>query len=137
MFTELCIIKKSYDEKFLNELKRIGYNIDDYVGDEKSCDYIMNIPRCKAISFGWSETGYSDIVRNGAIQCENENQFLAIAALRDDTDIYQWFTDDIKWVISDVHNLLKLKEYFIKIGFDYLKTRKSTVPEILEHFKSK
>lgn len=72
----------------------------------------------------------------GFINCENYvDLFLAIAALRNDSDIHQWFTDGKKWVISDVHNLLELKEYFQMIKFDYPKTHKATVEELVNHFK--
>lgn len=73
----------------------------------------------------------------GFINCENNvDLFLALAALRNDSDIHQWFTDGIKWVISDVHNLLELKEYFQMIKFDYPKTHKATIKELIEHFNS-
>ena len=69
------------------------------------------------------------------IDCgENEELFLAIAALMDDSDIHQLFTDGENWVKSDIHNLIKFKEYFEGIGFDYHKTHKATVEELIEHF---
>jgi len=66
----------------------------------------------------------------------NEKLFLAIAALRDDSDIYQWFTDGEKWVISDVHSLMGLKGYFDKIGFNYPATRKATIEELISHYSN-
>ncbi|NDV63892.1 hypothetical protein D0T60_01335 [Bacteroides sp. 224] len=76
-------------------------------------------------------------LKQGFIDCgDNEDLFFAIAALRDDTDIFQWFTDGEKWVISDIHHLLELKEYFEEIGFDYSKTHKATVGELISHFNN-
>ena len=65
----------------------------------------------------------------------NEDLFLAIAALRNDSDIHQLFTDGENWVKSDIHNLIKFKEYFEEIGLDYHKTHKATVEELINHFK--
>lgn len=73
----------------------------------------------------------------GFINCEdNEDLFLALASLRNDSDIHQWFTDGEKWVISDIHSLLELKEYFQLIKFDYSKTHKATVEELIKQFNS-
>lgn len=66
----------------------------------------------------------------------NEALFLALASLRNDSDIHQWFTDGEKWVISDIHSLLELKEYFQLIKFDYSKTHKATAEELIKHFNS-
>ena len=71
---------------------------------------------------------------NGVNCGTNEDLFLAIAALRDDSDIHQLFTDGEKWVISDIHSLLGMKEYFKMIGFNYKTTHKATVEELIKHF---
>ena len=56
----------------------------------------------------------------------NEELFLAIAALRDDTDKYQWFTDGDLWFKcgDEVRN-------------EGRKIHKATVNELIEHFKTK
>lgn len=59
----------------------------------------------------------------------NEELFLAIAALRDDTDKYQWFIPPAgAWVYN------KGYESILEVS---LKWRKATVNELIEHFKEK
>lgn len=148
MFTELCIIKKSYDEGFLNKLKEIGYSIDYYGGDEKDCEYIINIPQYKAISFGWFKGFYLDMtIRNGAIECENENQFLAIAAIRDDCfdNQYVWY-NDILFKCKGAGSTVSMDgTYIIKLNhplgchFEIISSNatKATAAELIEYFKTK
>ena len=56
----------------------------------------------------------------------NEELFLDIAALRDDTDKYQWFTDGDLW--------FKCGDEVCNEG---RKIHKATVNELIEHFKIK
>ena len=56
----------------------------------------------------------------------NEELFLAIAALRDDTDKYQWFTDGDLW--------FKCGDEVCNEG---RKIHKATVNELIEYFKTK
>ena len=75
------------------------------------------------------------------IDCgDNEELFLAIAALRDDTDIYQWFVMDIEeyikinqgdWFLATDRN----KGKHIGTQIDPMCCHKATVEEIIEHFK--
>lgn len=64
----------------------------------------------------------------------NEELFLAIAALRDDTDKYQWFTDGNKWIKCSE---IKFSTYWayndVDINTDTI--HKATVNELIEHFK--
>lgn len=64
----------------------------------------------------------------------NEELFLAIAALRDDTDKYQWFTDGNKWIKCSE---IKFSTYWvyndIDVNLDAI--HKATVNELVEHFK--
>jgi len=76
------------------------------------------------------------------IQCyDNEDLFLALAALRDDTDINQWFVYNsmdciieklrtIDWFICDENRI----EDFACYDSLYLNCHKATVEEIIEHF---
>ena len=59
----------------------------------------------------------------------NEGLFLAIAALRDDTDKFQWFISPERvWVYNkDYDSILEVS----------LKWHKATVNELIEHFKEK
>ena len=65
------------------------------------------------------------------IQCyDNEDLFLALAALRDDNDKKQWFVHDYQyqkvWIFSEM-------ECYGDEPFAH----KATVEEIIEHFKKK
>lgn len=65
----------------------------------------------------------------------NEELFLAIAALRDDTDKYQWFTDGDLWFKCGDEVCNETIEYYLnKYG---RKIHKATVNELIEHFKGK
>ena len=73
----------------------------------------------------------------GRIDCgTNEELFLAIASLRDDTDKYQWFTDGDKWIMCPE---IKFSTYWayndIDVNTDTI--HKATVKELIEHFKEK
>ena len=63
----------------------------------------------------------------------NEELFLAIAALRDDTDKYQWFTDGNKWILCPE---IKFSTYWVNdIDVNLDAIHKATVNELIEHFK--
>lgn len=73
----------------------------------------------------------------GRIDCGiNEDFFLSIAALRDDTDKNQWFTDGDKWILCPK---IKFSTYWvcndISVNLDTI--HKATVEELIEHFKEK
>ena len=66
----------------------------------------------------------------------NEELFLAIAALRDDTDKYQWFTDGDKWILCPKTKFSTFWVYYdIDVNADTI--HKATVDELIEHFKGK
>ena len=79
------------------------------------------------------------------IDCgENEELFLAIAALRDDYDCnqYFWYKDELFKCIGGGSTVLMSGDYSIKLGsklgyFDVMrsKLRKATVEELINHFK--
>lgn len=66
----------------------------------------------------------------------NEELFLAIAALRDDTDKYQWFTDGDLWIFCPK---TKFSTYWVynNIDINTDTIHKATVNELIEHFKIK
>lgn len=72
----------------------------------------------------------------GFIAGTNEELFLAIAALRDDTDKYQWFTDGDKWILCPKTKFSTYWVYYhIDVNTDTI--HKATVNELIEHFKTK
>lgn len=66
----------------------------------------------------------------------NEELFLAVAALRDDTDKYQWFTDGDLWIMCPK---IKFSTYWVYNDIDVNTDtiHKATVDELIEHFKTK
>lgn len=110
------------------------------IGDRKIFEIQENVPYpciCGVSKDIISICELSELDSDGFINCEdNQDLFLALAALRKDSDIHQWFTDGEKWVISDIHSLLELKGYFQLIKFDYSKTHKATAEELIKHFNS-
>ena len=73
----------------------------------------------------------TDILGDLGIDCgTNEEFFLAIAALRDDSDIHQWFTDCYRWELCGVN----------KASYEGWKNRyksvahKATVEELIKRF---
>ena len=66
----------------------------------------------------------------------NEELFLAIAALRDDTDKYQWFTDGDKW-IQCPEILFSTYWVYNDVDVNLDAIHKATVDELIEHFKTK
>lgn len=77
-----------------------------------------------------------------AIDCKNnEVLFLAIAALRDDTDKNQWFIyDTMDCVVESMRKIDWIKceedkiEDFMFYDCAYLNCRKATVNELIKHF---
>lgn len=75
---------------------------------------------------------YNAMLIDSSIDCgTNEELFLAIAAMRDDSDKYQWFrivgAKGIKWVKSVEENFTYDAAHNV--------WSKATVEELIEHFK--
>ena len=124
MFTQPCFIRKNTSE-LRKKLEELGYNRHPSYGDN---EYLY-------LNRGFYHTsvvGYSEEIER-MIDCGvNEELFLALAALRDDSDANQWLTDGKIW--GKFGEDLSL--YPIQI-INYLQSKghKATVEEIIEHFK--
>lgn len=137
-FTTQCFIRKN-TANIRNRLKEVGYKMlspieydnlecsDNWVNDIKSLN------DCNGINCGF-----------------NEELFLAIAALRDDSNYMQWFiTDSILSVsysdsIGNDHYFIEPKGimFFWDENWDNAtiisgRYHKATVDELIEHFKTK
>lgn len=143
MFTQPCFIRKNTPElrKKLEELGYIPLTMNLLL--EKAPTLVaMEIPSGNAIFYG--EPYIHEIAKTFEneikfIDCgTNENLFLAIASLRDDTDYGQWF-------IFDAESFLTLKrgDWMKFIGYDEcvinspMWSHKATVQELIEHFNIK
>ena len=133
-FTTPCFIRKNTKE-LKDKLESIGYK--NCITEEGPYIFTLSgIFDCMH-----SECGLSDMAYNGLIDCgKNEELFLAIAALRDDSDIHQWFIMDIEAYL----NLPKGKwfkatslggGYHVGCQIEPFYCHKATVEELINHFK--
>ncbi len=132
-FTTPCFIRKS-TYKLRKKLDELGYRLFGaelnkdlciFTGPEYSLysiEFFSNIPH----------PDETDSVDYGT----NEELFLAIAALRDDTDKYQWFTDGDKW-IQCPEILFSTYWVYNDVDVNLDAIHKATVDELIEHFKTK
>lgn len=124
MFIQPCFIRENTSE-LRKKLEELGY---EYHGT----DILYGTPCNLYCSFG----SYFEISSNSkpsrfesVIDCgNNEELFIALVALRDDTDVNQWFTDGKLWEKSNND---------LPSNYMQLEGHKATVKEIIEHFKNK
>ncbi len=158
MFTQCCYIRKN-TPKLRNKLKKItgtrkwlfslrnGYG--DCIVHSKTDDSTGNLPEPLRLS----PLIDPELIQPGYIDCGiNEDLFLALAALRDDTDINQWFVLDTN--VSMASENFKPKGTFILcnrnswfhdldkdgkpslFSSQNIPAHKATVQELIEHFKT-
>lgn len=146
-FTTPCFIRKNTQE-LRRGLEELGYNIlnsgnttlDEHNYDGNGSHKSIEEGRAIITSYGNLYGVIYDIdtvTKKGRIDCgTNEELFLAIAALRDDTDKNQWFTDGDKWILCPG---IKFSTYWVyndvDVNLDVI--HKATVNELIEHFKTK
>ena len=112
MFTQKCFIRKNTPE-LVNKLEEFGYkalfSARNGYGEYLCCyNSIVTGTDGSVINYQFIDCG------------TNEELFLAIAALRDDSDRFQWFVDPCGYW------------HFNPTSLDGL--RKATVSELIEHF---
>lgn len=138
MFTTPCIIGNNTPE-LRERLENLGYK---YSGaDGETLDYIITFPH-KAL---YSIFDKWHIIKQPKVfsewipcRADNEELFLALAALRDDNDYMQWFICDDNKSMFKVDKPNMTMDKFIYNYMDGWNTdgaRKATVKEIIEHFK--
>lgn len=126
MFTQPAFIRKNTPE-LRKKLRNMGYRVfpDLFSSPCLSC--------LRTTAFPSSEDN-----PDKGIDCgENEKLFIALAALRDDSDFLQWFVWDRdtltnkkgKWMLSYVG---KMRVDMLREGYYH----KATVKELIEHFVS-
>ena len=144
-FTTPCFIRKNTPE-LRKKLEYLGYShgkpeyyADD---DDNKYDFVM----CHNGRF-FLLSQENHVIRNGhplkkhgSINCgTNESLFLAIAALRDDTDKNQWFIypNENIWFICNDYDINYVREYIrdsVQSAWFHC-SHKATVEELIEHFK--
>ena len=133
-FTTPYFIRKDTQE-LRKKLEELGYKPSIVIFDNKKL--------CLATAANKEYAKYTNITNEmfdskdphitwncaGRIDCgTNEELFLALAALRDDTDKFQWFiSPEGIWAYNKNNDSISVSP----------KWRKATVYELIEHFKTK
>ena len=141
-FTQPCFIRKNTPE-LRKKLEELGYTPNYSIRQHP--EVYKNIAACNFFGphyYGVSKDEASrpgnieDAIKNrGVVDCgDNEDLFLALAALRDDTDKWQLF----------IFDGIDVPDYFLQKGDMWIcsldkhlveNCHKATVEEIIEHFK--
>lgn len=137
-FTTPCFIRKNTPE-LRKKLEKLGYKSRTISNNDKLClATTANNVYAKYTIITNEMFDSVDPHRTwncaGRIDCRtNEELFIAIAALRDDTDDNQWFTDSKEWFQCQY---LKVGMYYHdKPEILFEKWHKATVNELIEYFK--
>ena len=150
MFTTPCFIRKNTPE-LRKQLEELGYTNGAWESPHFEYPYLMCFPNrkfglFKGEGFYMTEDDYR---RDGKrwtynppkeyVDCgDNEELFLALAALRDDKPDYQWFL----WEENDGKCYIESDDTWRKYipnekweEWWWFEIRKAAVEEIIEHFK--
>lgn len=153
MFKKSCFIRKNTPE-LRKKLEDLGYTNGAWESPHFEYPYLMCFPNRKfglfnGEGFYMTEDDYRcDGKRwtynapNECIDCDdNEELFIALAALRDDISENQWFVMDV-----EVYSTISKGEWFLSTNpqggkhvgtqIEPLYCHKATVEEIIEHFKN-
>lgn len=146
MFTHSCFIRKNSSE-LREKLYNLGYNITN-INPNSECIATSYVNE-NAVGICEEQFDTNNPHRTwncaGRIDCkDNENLFLAIASLRNDTDKNQWFVYDTtdciieklrtyEWLICTEDKIEDMLIY----DSNFLNAHKATVEELIEHFNSK
>ena len=133
MFTTPCFIRKNTPE-LRKKLEELGY-FYTYYHDGNGIYCYDNI----AQTFTYNNEIPKECI---GVPQDNEDLFLALAALRDDSDINQWFIyntinnavskfETIEWILCKNNNVCN----YLNWDNCYKYCHKATVEEIIEHFK--
>lgn len=149
MFTEVCLLRKN-TKRLIRTLENMGYKclntggctLDAHNYDGKGNHRIID----EGTAIITSHSGYFGIIfdidnvaKRDRIDCDvDEELFLAIAAINNETDINQWFTnsDYSCWVFCDKNSF----EYEFELDRDIrcmiIKSQfhKATAEELINHF---
>ena len=142
MFTTPCFIRKNTPE-LRNKLEELGYkpfgsvkyewdtgwglSTDNRLGEFESFDNngLENIIKCES-------PDYEESIDCGT----NEELFIALASLMDDSDINQYFIcDKVSFTLGKTYYPDDYLYYQYDEFFDKQNWHKATVEELIEHFK--
>lgn len=141
-FIQPCFIRKNTAE-LINELIDLGY-VKALFDEEytKSDAYGLIIDQGDIVLLEHGIQEMELMFTYNFVDCgTNEELFIALASLRDDTDVNQWFVMDVEeymdinqgdWFLATDRN----KGKHIGTQIDPMYCHKATVEEIIEHFKN-
>ena len=132
-FIQPCFIE-NVDNDVIGRLKELGY----WYCQNGYGEWYIPIEHCHYIECGYNGKAYfmGRVCKpsNSFIDCgKNKELFFAIAALSNDIDKNQWFTDGIHWEKCP-YEIAHLSPWIDKYKS---KPHKATVQELIEHFKEK
>ena len=149
MFTNRCFIRKN-NKELIKSLKELGYY--SYADDDRSfidsdngeglC--VWNYDEVFIRDGEWlsiphpfySPIKISEIDEEYGIDCgDDEDLFLAIAALRDDSNEHQWFVWDFEEGDEGKGDRWKLYDNDSNWCWWIFEVHKATVEELIDHFK--
>jgi len=137
MFTSKCFIRinKPYIIDNLIELGYVKALFDEEYTESEAYGLIVDQGDIAPLVYGIQEMEL--MFTYGFIDCdENVNLFLALAALRDDSDINQYFIcDKVSVALGKTYYPGDYIYYQYDEFFDKQNWHKATVEEIIEHFK--
>ena len=137
MFTASCFIRKNTPELIT---KRIDLGYVKALFDEeytKSDAYGLIIDQGDIIPLEHETQEMELMFTYNFVDCEtNEELFIALAALRDDSDINQYFIcDKVSFTLGKTYYPDDYLYYQYDEFFDKQNWHKATVEELIEHFK--
>lgn len=133
MFIQSAFIRKNSPE-LREKLEELGYEPNAYESFwEDNNRYIITKIDSQGYAFYTLCIKNCYLLENELfIDCgDNEELFLAIAALRDDDNYMQWFTDGENW-FQNKQNDIEVIKYGAGNPINF---HKATVEELIKHFK--
>lgn len=142
-FKHACFIQGcSHDlYRISEELEKIGYKrgLEDYFDDYSDCSPIYLIAKTDG-TYHYAGT-LSLYGHDWGRACQtNERLFLAIAAMRNDSDKHQWFICKEEFISTHTLDIVKKdtwqKSIHDKLSYSQKRLwKKATVKELINHFK--
>lgn len=136
-FIQPCFLRKSGKDNFplIVQISRLGYEpmYKLYRNNIEGSNIVLE-------NQTWHCTDSDN--KPWCIDCgDNEEMFLALAALQDDTDKHQWFICKEEYISTHTMDFVKVGTWQLNTQYDKLTYslnllwRKATAEEIVEHFK--
>lgn len=142
MFTTPCFIRLSKPE-IVDRLYRLGGRQGTHFWYSNNLTLLVaESDKYYCLDDEWGNA--ENLIKRGFIDCQDhEELFIALAALRNDTDKDQWFTNGNDWAIWREEGSFRgepitgFEFHYLPSSIDYDSYHKATVEEIIEHFTMK